>query len=116
MHCPDGEYLAGLHPERLDFSDVYAASGHRIFFPMQTDWTMENTGLLRQLLLLSLLLLWLIMLLWLVRLLWRLLLLSLLLLWLILLLWLVRLLRRLLLLSLPLPRWFLGRPLLQTWW
>ena len=34
MHCPDGEYLAGLRPERLDVSDAYAASGRRIFFLM----------------------------------------------------------------------------------
>jgi len=27
MHCPDGEYLARLRPERLDVSDAYAASG-----------------------------------------------------------------------------------------
>jgi len=39
MHCPNGEYLTRLHPERLDVSDTYAVSGrcayvwtHIIFF------------------------------------------------------------------------------------
>jgi len=36
MHCPDGEYLAGLRPERLDVSDTYAASRCKKNFLMPT--------------------------------------------------------------------------------
>ena len=39
MHCPDGEYLAGLRPERLVISDAYAASGRRILFLMDRSCT-----------------------------------------------------------------------------
>jgi len=44
MHFPDGEYLAGLRPERLDVSDAYAASGRIIFFLMRVyaEWVLER--------------------------------------------------------------------------
>jgi len=44
IHCPDREYLAGLHSERLDVSDAYAASGHSVcvwthnFVPDARPW------------------------------------------------------------------------------